>query len=104
MLVVWRSSSGSARAAGIQVFGRRGGSVAHCGRGRLRVVPGKADERPPGSLCISRGQPTAARAEMKTGAHAIETDPQSQAAMGEVSQPLTPTEPMTREVVHLASL
>ena len=68
------------------------------------MVPGKVDERPPGSLCISRGQPAAARAEMKTGAHDIEADPQPQAAVGEVSQPLTPSGSVTREVVHLVSL
>ena len=74
--------------------------TAHCGRGRLRVVIEKADERPPGSLCMSRGQPAAARAEMKTGAHDIEADPQPQAAMREVSQPLTPTGSVTRVVDH----
>ena len=58
--------------------------TAYCGRGRLRVVIEKADERPPGSLCMSRVQPAAARAEMKTGAYDIEADPQPQTAMGEV--------------------
>ena len=64
----------------------------------------KADEHPPGSLCTSRGQPAAARAEMKTGAHDIVADPQPKAVMGEVSKPLTPIGSVTREVVHLVSL
>ena len=72
--MVWRSPDGCARATGIQVFGRRGGSASWDSpvwAWQDPSGPREADERPPGSLGMSRGQSATARAEMRAGTHDI---------------------------------